>query len=74
MEAAATRQVLSCWGRNTDNESDKASIYEYGRVLVDRVNRGGLIEVTDDFLLFIRLIELECQKIFNINFLITYSG
>ena len=74
VEAVATRQVLSCWGRNTDIEFDKASLYEYTREWVDRVNRGGLIEVTDDFFLFIKLIELECRKILNINFLITYSG
>ena len=38
------------------------------------MNRGGLIEVTDDFFLFIKLVELEYRKILNINFLITYSG
>ena len=46
----------------TDIEFDKASPYEYTREWVDRVNRGGLTEVTDDFFLFIRLIELECEK------------
>ena len=61
VEAVATRQVLSCWGRNTDIEFDKASLYEYNREWVDRVNRGGLIELTDDFFLFIKLIEL-CRK------------
>ena len=74
MEAVAIRQVLSCCGRNTDIEFDKASLYEYTREWVDQVNRRGLIEVTDDFFLFIKLIELECRKILKINFLITYSG
>ena len=74
VEAVATRQMLSCWGRNTDIEFDKASLYEYTREWVDHVNRGGLIEVTDDFFLFIKLIEFECRKILNITFLITYSG
>ena len=74
MDAVATRQVLSCWGRNTDIKFDKASLYEYTREWFDQVNRGGLIEVTDDFFLFIKLIELECRKVLNINFLITYSG
>ena len=45
-----------------DIEFDKASPYECTRERVDRVNRGGLTEVTDDFFLFIRLIELECEK------------
>ena len=66
--------MLSCWVRNTDIDFDKASLYEYTREWVDQVNHGGLIEVTDDFFLFIKLIELECRKILNINFLITYSG
>ena len=74
VEAVATRQMLSCWGSNTDMEFDKASLYEYTREWVHHVNRGGLIEVTDDFFLFIKFIELECRKILNINFLITYSG
>ena len=78
MEAVTTRQLLSCWGRNTDIEFNKASLYEYTKELVDRVNRRGLIEVTDDFFLFIKFIELECHKLLNIklniNFLITYSG
>ena len=74
MEAVALRQVLSCCGRNTDIEFGKASLYEYTRKWVDQVNLGGLIEVNDDFFLFIKLIELECRKILNINFMITYSG
>ena len=74
VEAVARRQMLSCWGRNTDIEFDKASLYEYTKEWVDPVNRGELIEVTDDFFLFIKLIELECRKILNINFLIRYSG
>ena len=45
-----------------DIEFDKASPYECTRERVDRVNRGGLTEVTDDFFLFIRLTELECEK------------
>ena len=39
-------------GSNTDIEFDKASLYEYTREWVHHVNRGGLIEVTDDFFLF----------------------
>ena len=74
VEAVAIRQVLSCYGRNTDIEFNKASLYEYTREWVDQVNLGGLIEVNDDFFLFIKLIELECRKTLNINFLITYSG
>ena len=31
VEAVATRQMLSCWGRNTDIEFDKAFLYEYTR-------------------------------------------
>ena len=51
---------LSSLYRNTDIKFDKASLYEYTREWVDRVNRGGLIEVADDFFLLIKLIELEC--------------
>ena len=29
--AVATRQVVSCWGGNTDIKFDKASLYEYTR-------------------------------------------
>ena len=36
---------------------------EKNRWEVDRVNRGGLIEVTDAFSQFIKLVEYECRKI-----------
>ena len=74
VEALAVRQVLSCCGSNIYIEFDKVSLYKYTKEWVHQVNRRGLIEVTDDFFLFIKLIELECRKISNINFLITYSG
>ena len=60
VEAVATRQMLSYWGRNRDIEFDKASLYEHTREWVDRVNRGGLIEVTDDYLL--SLLNLSIEK------------
>ena len=72
--AVATRQVFSCWGRNTDIAFDKASLYEYIREWVNRMNRSGLIEVPNDFFLLIKLIEREGRNILNINLLITYSG
>ena len=47
------------WGRNTDIEFDKASLYEYTREWVDRVKRGGFIEVTDDYLLILLNLSIE---------------
>ena len=35
VEAVATRQMLSYWGKNRDIEFDKASIYEHNREWVD---------------------------------------
>ena len=72
--ALARRQVSSCWRRNTDIAFDKASLYEYTREWVNRMNRGGLIEVTNHFFLLISLIERKDRNILNINLLITYSG
>ena len=72
--ALARRQVSSCWRRNTDIAFDKASLYEYTREWVNRMNRGGLIEVTNHFFLLINLIERKDRNILNINLLITYSG
>ena len=36
--------------------------------------RGGLLQVSDAFYMYVKLIELECRKIVNIDFLVTYAG
>ena len=59
VEAVATRHMLSYWGRNTDIEFDKASFYEYTREWVDRMKCGGLIEMTDDYLLSLFNLSIE---------------
>ena len=41
---------------------------------VERVNRGGLFLVNNDFYTFIRNIEFELRKILNVSFFISYCG
>ena len=47
-EGFALHQLLSCWGSN--EELDKqVTFLEYTKTWVDRINRGGLLLVSDDF-------------------------
>ena len=41
---------------------------------MEQVNRGGLVEVTDEFYLFIRSIENSIRKTFNIGLIRRYEG
>ena len=74
LEAIAVKEILDCWGSKTESESDDPSILDYTREWVDRINRGGLMQVADEFYLFIKNIEITCQKVLNIDFIIAYAG
>ena len=69
----ALHQLLSC--RGSKEELDKqVTFLEYTKTWVDRVNRGGLLLVSDDFYMFVRGIENEVRNVLTINFLIVYCG
>ena len=50
------------------------SLFDYTNAWVDKVNRGGLYEVSDQFYLFIRTVELIVRRVLNYNLIVTYAG
>ena len=53
--------------------SGDCSFTDYTGSWVERVNRGGLFLVSNDFYIFIRNIEFKVRKILNVSFLISYT-
>ena len=70
-EGYALHQLLSCW-ESKEELVKQVTFLEYTKTWVDRVNRGGLLLVTDDFYIFVRGIENDVRKVLTINFLIAY--
>ena len=66
-------QLFSCWG-SKEELVKQVTFLEYTKTWVDRVNRGGLLLVSDDFYMFVRGIENEVGKVLTINFMIVYCG
>ena len=68
-------QVLSVWGaKGTFPEHNPMSLFDYTNAWVEKVNRGGLYEVSDQFYLFIRTVELGVRRVLNYNLIVTYAG
>ena len=58
----------------TSAVSRASTFLDFTHKWVETINRGGLIEVNDQFFLFIRNIEVEVQKYLNLALLKRYSG
>ena len=72
-EGFALHKLLSCWG--SKEELDKqVTFLKYTKTWVDRVNRGGLLLISDELYMFVRGMENEVTKVLTINFLIAYCG
>ena len=57
-EGFALHQLLSCWG--SKEELDKQITFlKHTKTWVDRVNRGGLLLVSDELYMFVRGMENE---------------
>lgn len=74
IEGKALVDLLSIWGSKTDAKSECSNLNEYASEWVDRINRGGLILVTDLWYMFIREIESQARKKINKDLLVTYCG
>ena len=72
-EGLALHQLLSCWGLK--EELDKqVTFLKYTKTWIDRVNRGGLLLISDELYIFVRGMENQARKVLTINFLIAYCG
>ena len=64
--------ILSCWG--SKKEQDYSSFLEYTKHWVEKCNRGGLINCSDNFYVFIRNVENIARTVFNTSFMASYCG
>ena len=66
--------LLSCWGCKEDNEKRDCSLNDYTKDWIEKINRGGLLHVSDDFYNFIVLLEKIAKRNLNGEFLVKYCG
>ena len=69
---AALLEAINYWC--IDEASDERSFLQYTEDWTDKINRGGLIKVTDEFYVFMRHVELSARNILNVNLMKTYGG
>lgn len=69
---SALVSVLHSW--NKEQGGNHMNFLNYTREWTEKINRGGLFLVNDDFYIFIRRLENVARKILNRNLMITYAG
>ena len=70
----AILKLLSCWGSKSSSDFDPSSFLDYTKEWIGKVIRGSSIVINDDFCISVRYIEVQARRIFNLNFMILYSG
>ena len=74
-EGKVMGQVLSVWGANRKfSEHNPMSLFDYTIAWVEKENRGGLYEESDQFHLFICTVELVARRMLNYSLILTYAG
>ena len=74
-EGKVMEQVLSVWGANGKfPKNNSMRLFDCTNPWVEKVNCGGLYEVSDQFYLFIRTVELVVRRVLNYNLIVTYAG
>ena len=67
-ERKVMEQVLSVWGAK--GKHNPVSLFDYTNAWVEKVNRGGLYEVSEQFNLFIRTVKLVVRRALNYNLIV----
>ena len=68
----AILSVIKFWC--VDPASSSKTFLQYTKEWTSNINRGGLINVTDEFYIFIRHVEMSARNILNTNLMKKYSG
>ena len=68
----AILSVIKFWC--VDPASSSKTFLQYTKEWTNNINRGGLINVTDEFYIFIRHMEMPARNILNTNLMKKYSG
>ena len=67
--------IIGIWdGKKDMGCSNNMTFQEYKQCWVEKVNRGGLIYVTDDFYKFIRKIEYTVREVLNMKLIVASAG
>ena len=67
-------EIIALWHMQGDALERPVTFLEYTNSWIDRINRGGLFVVNDEFFVFVRNIEFVARSIFNKQLLEKYSG
>ena len=77
-EGRAIHEFFECLGSKQYDEIEETwqfyDFLDYTRAWVDQINRGGLHEISDDFFLLIKKMELVVRDVLRVDFLIYYAG
>ncbi|XP_066919034.1 uncharacterized protein [Clytia hemisphaerica] len=65
-------ETIETWRANPNE--NKKSFLEFSKSWTERVNRGGLFQVNDDFYIFIRRVENMARTVLNSNLILNYKG
>ena len=76
-EGKCLKSIISCWSWKDDEQEEwniEMSMLDYTKKWVDCVNRGGLLNVSDEFYIFIRDVENLARTVLNNQILLSYCG
>ena len=66
--------ILNSWRLSNNADEREQAYLEFSNAWVDRIDRGGLFLVNDDFYVFVKRIEDVVRKVFNKNLINSYQG
>ena len=70
----AVLETISSWRLNSSDNDKDMNFLEFSKCLTDRVNRGGLFLVKDEYFIFIRRVENVARLTLNCNLSTNYKG
>ena len=73
-EGKVMEQVFPLWnGKGKFPEHNSMSLFDYTNTWVEKINHGGLHEVSGKFYLFINTVELVVRSVLNYNLIVMYA-
>ena len=66
--------ILNSWRLSNDADKREQTYLEFSNAWVDRIDRGGLFLVNDDFYVFVKRVEDVARKVFNKKLINSYQG
>ena len=72
-ESISALQIVESWNK-AGLEQESLSLLDYTNEWIEKINRGGLFLVTDNFYRLIIRIEITVRTVLNVQFLLQYAG